>query len=261
MSNPAVITLAETKTSFGTFRIEDNIGEAIHLHLGEFRYDLSIEEFNLLAGEINKAVEVLTKDIPGFNINQVSKEFYLKRATCWPDLISVEKDCVKLSELLVDTYDKRGRYTFLPLPNSRVLKALNGNPEENNNRNERNYFGQTNSDRLDAMLASIKENGYPKNNEYIVVFNNSNVIEDGQHRAACLYYLYGDISVDIIRMNFKDGKHTAVIRRPMKERLFKWNRDRVKSFYHRFCKQRNRWLFAYYSSKRERYICRNRKGK
>ena len=34
------------------------------------------------------------------------------------------------------------------------------------------------------------------------------IIFDGQHRASCLYYLYGNIRVPVRRMWFKDGKYT-----------------------------------------------------
>ena len=49
MSNPAVIVLDEVKKSkksvFKRFVLEDNIGEAIHLHVDNMRIDFTIDEF------------------------------------------------------------------------------------------------------------------------------------------------------------------------------------------------------------------------
>ena len=49
MSNPGVILLARTKTECGDFIIEDNLGEAVHLHLGNIRVDMTIDDLNQLA--------------------------------------------------------------------------------------------------------------------------------------------------------------------------------------------------------------------
>lgn len=234
MSNPGVVTLSSIRTNIGPFRVEDNIGEAIHLHLGEFRYDLSIKELLLLSNEIEQAVQEMMKKVPGFNISQISKEFFLQKSDCWSDLVEVRMERIHLNDLLVDTYEN-GKFGFYSLEHSRVLKALNGNNEENDRRNERNYFGQSNRDRVDAMLESIKQNGYPKDNQYIIVFNDENIIADGQHRAACLYYLYGNIEVDILRMFFVDGKHNNFVpRKKMKQKLFVWNKQRIKAYMIRF---------------------------
>ena len=46
MSNPAVFELNKTIIKNNIFTIEDNIGEAIHFHIGLVRFDLSIKEFN-----------------------------------------------------------------------------------------------------------------------------------------------------------------------------------------------------------------------
>ena len=49
MSNPGVIELFgfEFRNNFGnhSFRVEDNIGEAIHFHFDNIRLDLTVKEF------------------------------------------------------------------------------------------------------------------------------------------------------------------------------------------------------------------------
>ena len=56
MSNPGVIVLDNCKknilqkifnrNSFRYVQIEDNIGEAIHIHFDDFRIELTLEEFS-----------------------------------------------------------------------------------------------------------------------------------------------------------------------------------------------------------------------
>ena len=230
MSNPGVVILANTNTSLGSFRVEDNIGESIHLHLGEFRYDLSIKELCALSNDIEIAVQEYMSSIPGFNINEISKEFFLQKVHCWTDLVEVKKEKVYLNDLLVDTFDEKGKPVFLPLENSRVIKALNNNSTENDTRYQRNYFGQTNQERVDKMLEMIREKGYPLNNQYIVVFNDQNIIADGQHRAACMFYLYGNIEVEILRMIFKNNKHRSYQPKKLYQKLFVWNKKRIREY-------------------------------
>ena len=68
MSNPAVIYLAECKTkSGGSFRIEDNIGEAIHLHYENFRIDLTSDQFLSLGALINNAISEII-DVKDFDL-------------------------------------------------------------------------------------------------------------------------------------------------------------------------------------------------
>lgn len=65
------------------------------------------------------------------------------------------------------------------------------------NRRKSNHYGQSNSMRLKSILQMIIDQGYPFNNEYITIFSTSNLVVDGWHRASCLYYLYGNISVPV----------------------------------------------------------------
>ena len=94
-----------------------------------------------------------------------------------------------------------------PLPYSRVIKALNGDTRENDLRKERNYYGQSNQERTNEMLKSIKENGYPYNGKMLVFLKGNNIIHDGQHRAACMYYLYGDREIPILRLEFSNSRY------------------------------------------------------
>jgi hypothetical protein len=63
---------------------------------------------------------------------------------------------------------------------------------------------------MKAMMDSIKEHGYPYNDNYIVLYGDDNIIRDGQHRASCLFVLYGNIEVPVLRMYFKDYRSPKI---------------------------------------------------
>ena len=93
MSNPAVIMLTDVSTkSGGRFKIEDNIGEAIHIHYDNFRIDLTIKEFFEFA-ELIEGCLISLIDNPDFNINNYDPSFLLDIYYMIPDLegISFEK--------------------------------------------------------------------------------------------------------------------------------------------------------------------------
>ena len=84
MSNPGVIVLATTKknilqrilnrNSFRRFQVEDNIGEAIHIHLDDFRIELSINDFFELCDGLKVALNELV-NIENFNIKHIDPLF------------------------------------------------------------------------------------------------------------------------------------------------------------------------------------------
>lgn len=224
MSNPAVITLAEVNTSLGNFRVEDNLGESIHLHIGEIRCDITIDELQKMADDVRLALDRFIK-ADGFSVDKFSTEFLLQKASWLPDLVKVEESNIKLNDIQVDVLNAFGIPHLRPLSQSRVLRAINGDSTENNKKQERNYYGQSNQQRVEAMLDSIRRNGYPANGQKIVLLNDKNQIFDGQHRAACLYHLYGNIEVEIIRLYFSNKDYGKF--HPLKTRLFEWDKYRI----------------------------------
>lgn len=215
MSNPGVISLASLSPAGADFRfeIEDNIGEAIHIHYKDIRLDLTVKEFSCLADSMFEMIDAVV-DVRNFSSKDYDPVNLVGLAGCLPDLINVTEEEVELEELLVDTFDPDGNAILAPLKNSRVVKALNGNSSENDARKQVNYYNADtgivgeNKERIEYNLKKIKEEGYPQGNERIILFNDSNQIFDGQHRASCLYYLYGNIKIPVRRLWFKDHKYT-----------------------------------------------------
>lgn len=227
MSNPAVLYLNAKKLSNGVqFRVEDNIGEAIHLHYGdEWRIDLHVEDFLSLN---NIADDCLKQLLGNKGFDPVFFDpFFLDMIS--NDLISlntIQFEEIKLSELLVETRGLFGLPIIRGLNKSRVYKALNGSTHELELYKQENYREQTNIDRVNSMKEYLSSHDYPFNNNYIVLFNNQNIIRDGQHRAACLLYLKGDMEIPIIRMLFKDNYNNVSLH-PWVNVLFKWDLRRI----------------------------------
>jgi len=86
----------------------------------------------------------------------------------------------------------------VPLRECVRVNSLRGKVDiDSFNRRKSNHYGQSNSMRLKSILQMVIDQGYPFNNEYITIFSTSNLVVDGWHRASCLYYLYGNISVPV----------------------------------------------------------------
>ena len=228
MSNPGVLYLSSKRLKNGTeFRVEDNIGEAIHFHYGdEWRLDLTVDEYLNLMPQIDKCMEGLLGDT-GFKMNYFDPIFLDMISSFLLDLESVSIEKVKLTSLLVKTRNFLGMPVMRPLGQSRVIKALKGKTKELENYKQENYKGQTNIDRVKRMKNKIRRSGYPFNEKYIVVFNNQNIIKDGQHRAACLLYEKGDMEVPVVRMKFRNNKHNASMH-PWFHKLFIWDVQKLK---------------------------------
>ena len=89
MSNPGVIKLAEATIGGENLRIEDNIGEAIHIHYGNIRIDMTIKEFVSFADKLTDIAQNMI-NIPGFSIKDYDANFLTDANEILCDLVSVE---------------------------------------------------------------------------------------------------------------------------------------------------------------------------
>lgn len=204
MSNPAVVDLSSTNTSIGYFRIEDNYGESIHIHLNGFRADITNQQLEKLSDEVRIILNSFIQ-ADGFDVNLFSEGFLAQIYYMLPKLEKLEIVKRRISGLQFEGKSKIGTSRCTGVDRARIYKALMNDNSENNKKIQDNYFFQSNDDRIFEMLESLKIYGYPYDNKYIVIFNDQNIIRDGQHRAACLYYLNGDIEIPVLRCQFKDN--------------------------------------------------------
>ena len=198
MSNPAVIKLQSGKIGKSKVWLDDNFGESIHIHIDDFRVDLTVSEFRKIYDDLCSAINELV-NVDGFDVKKIDPVFL--SVMLWqklPELKKISYDKVRLGSMLAPVHSK-----IIPLADSMGLKALKGISNENNSFSRKsNHIGQDDNERMDTILQSIKKNGYPYNDNYIIMYGDDNIIRDGQHRASCLYYLYGDIEVPVLRLYF-----------------------------------------------------------
>jgi len=226
MSNPAVIVLDDVSSKKGPFRrftIEDNIGESIHLHIDNMRIEFTINEFLEFSNMIRNSLKELDI-LKGYNIDNFDEHFLKQCSDFLPNLIKIKKEKIKLKNLKVIVHYKFKDMTLqkvVPLNETPAYKFLQGKSKEFLDYPQFNYFLVSNKDRLLKLKESIKKNGYPYDDRYIILFNRQNLIRDGQHRAAVLAYLYGlDYEIDVLRFYFKGDRH--IFKLSNNKRILKW---------------------------------------
>lgn len=241
MSNPGVIVLAEVGTANFSFRIEDNIGEAIHIHLGNIRVDLSINDFLKLTEALTKIAEdMISAD--GFSFDKFDARFLFLAPDILLNIDRVEIIKKKPSQLITSTLDEHGRKD-VPLLEGRVSKALNGDMSEELVWDHLNYYGYDNKHNFELITKSMTENGYcPTLDEgsYIVVYNNGNYVRDGCHRASISQYLNGDVEVDVANIITKREISNEVVN----SRIYE-----MEESYRNAVLSKRRELVAYYVKK------------
>lgn len=205
MSNPAVYLLAEVKIRGKNIRIEDNLGESIHIHIGDFRFSVSVMEFDKIVCSVLEAADQLLR-LKGFSLEAFDKGSmdwdWLSR---YDKIKKIEKKEICLKDLYTVGYKGNSKFVqIVPISESRFVKALNGDEKELWQWNETNMYGSDNGGRLEAVLDLVKTKGYPFANKLIMT-NQFSQIYDGDHRAACLYFLKGgEYKIPVLELEFED---------------------------------------------------------
>jgi hypothetical protein len=231
MSNPGIRTIFTYKSSrVKKFAIEDNLGEAIHIHLDNFRLDFSINSFLNFSQLIYDSLEELNL-FHGYSIKSFDIYFLLLISPFLRDLISIEIKKKKLKNLQCVVRNNIGRISIRKVKDIPAFKYLYGDRAEFEKYNQFNYERQDNINRLNTLLNNIKINGYPYNNNYIISFSRQeNLIRDGAHRAAVLTYLYGEEHViDIMVFYFNKNHNVSIIKNDI-GLLLKYSMNKIKPF-------------------------------
>jgi len=244
MSNPAVITLADASSKKGKFKrfvIEDNIGESVHLHVDNMRVEFTIKEFL----EFSQMIRESLKDLgflKGYKLENFDEHFLKECADLLPRLNKIVIEEIELSKLKCIVHSNyRSDLNIMKLVSIDKIPAykfLQGDKEEFLKYGQFNYFGMNNEKRLMETLESVKQNGYPFQDKYLILFNGEDTIRDGQHRAAVLAHLYGlDKKVKIMRFYFDGTKHLMDIDKNNFKTAFKWFARKVYRKLRRYLKR------------------------
>ena len=189
------------------FEIEDNIGESIHIHYGDFRIDCTIEQFEIISEKMENILNNLFNE-SGFRCSDFDEIFLFDSAELWPDIEMIQYDNVQLTELLVETCDEKGVNHVVNLEQSHIYKYLNGDDSAIDKKKQINLFQKgtakkmSNADRVSNNVNYLSRNEYKASNDFITVTSDNRIL-DGQHRAASMLYLFGNKEIPVRRLLFK----------------------------------------------------------
>ena len=190
MSNPSVITLVNVRLpdSSKSLRIEDNLGESIHIHFGDLRLDLSVSEFKQLSNQLcldrilcndenlSKSIHLLC---PSFRFQVRNHLLRIKLFS--PKLVSLRRLHIlrRINILNLGVLTVR-----LPLQYSKIYQKAQKPDTDLSNYPQENLYNQSSDQRIDRVRAYIQDLEGSQCSP--IVIDQNNTILDGQHRAAVL---------------------------------------------------------------------------
>ncbi|ABW66339.1 hypothetical protein [Desulfosudis oleivorans] len=206
MSNPAVITLAELQgglAGLDRLQIEDNIGEAIHLHIGPVRLDFTITDFLDLAEGMKKALDATGRFSP-YTAEQFDPMFLLTCGSLLAHLEGIDIEERYIDDLRCIVYRSRrlGIYTVKPVKQTPAYRFLATGDEKFLCYEQKSYLGMNNKERLVQVVANIENFGYPREGRHIILFKGQSIVRDGQHRLAALRHRYGNMKIPVMVFRF-----------------------------------------------------------
>ncbi|MBR4721106.1 MAG: hypothetical protein IK057_05025 [Clostridia bacterium] len=224
MSNPAVRTLFSGYIKGKRFQVEDNLGEAIHVHIDDLRVSMTVEEYRRFVKAVLDAADQLFA-LKGLDWNLLDySSFDWPWLNGYDRIQSIRIEPIKLSELYTASFflDK----PFLPINTkinkSRLYRAFKGDFRGIDSYKQVNMFNVSNRQRLMQMYEHISKNGYPFENKYIMT-NQFGLIYDGDHRAVCLMKIHGkDYEIPVIKLVLDNEKSIKEQKKAQRANIFHW---------------------------------------
>ena len=170
--------------------------ELIEVEFGFVKKQIALNKISVINESVIKIINHII-DLDNFDC-KVFQPIYL--SLILSNYLSVIEK-IKIDKIYVNelyTYDE-GRQ--VRLPESNKVRALRKEFDLNSiSQKISNLKNQTNLSRLQSSYKEIAKYGYPFKGQYIVLYNNENVIRDGGHRAACLYEIHGNVEIPVMRI-------------------------------------------------------------
>lgn len=208
MSNPGVITLETFALSSAMpVKIEDNLGESVHIHIGPLRLDMTLKELSELSDDAEVLLDAYLGQF-GLTAGNFDREFLGQIGHMLIDLESAGFEEVAVADLMVTV--RRGRLGIrkaTPIAGSDVIRAMNSDFES-----YKQTFGLDQAPakgRVEHAQSLAVSGEYGANGQRIVVFNDQMFIRDGQHRAAAIFSNDPTAKVEVLRIKFRDGRHSV----------------------------------------------------
>lgn len=210
MSNPGVINLSSLSNlgpNCARLDIEDNIGEAIHIHWNNIRLDFTINEFLQFADELSSAQKSLDKiRDKNLRLDEIDPLFLIQMTDLLSDITYIEYKKTRLSRLKILVNKRFGIFGHYHMPTkiedgpaASYLKSKAFSNKKIRIINEC-FSANNSSQRILRLKKSIETNGYPYNGGYITLFGDQNYIRDGQHRATVLQSMHGPEHEILVRV-------------------------------------------------------------
>lgn len=226
MSNPSVCFLSFAIIDGVNFRIEDNLGEAIHIHIGKLRIALSIEDYFLFAESVMRATKELFQ-IRGIELENLDMESLKGEwLPCYDKIKAVKVENVELESLYMkESYIKnRAIKRIIPLRESGYVKVLGGDRSDIEYYEEPGKLQPSRKQKLDFIRQLIVEKGYPWD-ENLILVNQEGYIYDGIKRASCLYALYGgNKKIPVLRIYLPREKGINEQIEVAENKVHEWNK-------------------------------------
>lgn len=192
MSNPSVFMLNKSKIKDSKFCIEDNIGEAIHFHIGMVRFDLTVKEFLNISSTLLNVLEDLV-NIKDFKLVEQDEIFLERIATSIPYIEEIKTRSVKISQLKYRYEDANGEITSAVVLDTPVYKYYQGEIKSLNDYDFEKDIWQTNEEILEYVKVH--------NSNTIIYVDENLYILDGYKSVCSLLMQHGDdyeVNVKII---------------------------------------------------------------
>lgn len=229
MSNPSVCFLSSVVIDGMNFRIEDNLGEAIHIHIGKLRITLSVKDYFIFAESVLRAAKELFH-IRGVALEKLSAESLKGEWLPYYDKIeSVQVEYAELESLYMkESYvGNRAIKRIISLKESGYIKVLKGDRSDIEYYEEPGKLQPSRKQKLDFINQRIEKEGYPWNDDLIFV-NQEGYIYDGIKRASCLYALYGGKKkIPVLRICYFGEKSIDEQRKMAEDKVHMWNKTHV----------------------------------
>lgn len=212
MSNPAVFELSKDEINQQIICIEDNIGEAIHLHIGPFRIDMTVKEFEEITLKFQKVLEYLIP-LKNFEILKYDTFFLKKIAKSLPYLNKIEKKIISIKDLKIKYENEQQEVNSYYIYESPLYKFYNNLEENFEKYDEENFIFQSNYERNIYVYNFILENdkNYKENK---ICVDSEGYILDGYKTVCALAKKNGiEKKIEIEIMYFENGHNPLNIKR------------------------------------------------
>lgn len=219
MSNPGVILLAVHNKRGGCFekmKIEDNLGESVHIHLDNYRIDLTIKEYQSFSELIWQALVELD-DLPNaLKDSNFLSDTYRAISYAKP-IVNLKKEKIQSLSFIKRSRWLRFFYLYRLVKINQTPQYLYLTDESNGYETypQQNNLGITNIDRLRKRSIQLTESGFKDSGSVAIVFGDQSlVVRDGMHMCSILAHKHG-LTSEVNVLSVKNVGYRAKFNQPV----------------------------------------------